>query len=94
MSEILYNFGANNSSLDDINGHISAIHEVRADIDNVFGLLATVYEGEGAAALGQAHQKFSAMLEDALNDSTNTQKFAQDQQDAMQALDRANAAAF
>ena len=94
MSEILYNFAANNSSLDDINGNISGIQEVRSDIDNVFNILATVYEGEGATALGQAHQKFSAMLDDALNNASNTQKFAQDQQDAMQALDRANAAAF
>jgi flagellar hook-basal body complex protein FliE len=91
---IQYNFAANNSSLDDINGHISGIQEVRSDIDNVFQILGTVYEGEGATALNQAHQKFSAMLDDALNNASNTQKFAQDQQDAMQALDRANAAAF
>ncbi len=94
MSDILYNFAANNSSLDDVHSNLAAIQEVRADIDNVFRILATVYEGDGATALGQAHQKFSAMLDDALNDATNTQKFAQDQQDAMQALDRANAAQF
>jgi hypothetical protein len=94
MSEILYNFGANNSSLDSINGNIAGIQEVRSDIDNVFNLLATVYEGQGAAALAQAHQKVSTMLDDALNNASNTQKVAQDQQDAMQALDQANAAAF
>ncbi|WP_101951165.1 hypothetical protein [Mycobacterium sp. 3519A] len=94
MSEILYNFAANNASLGDISGNIQAIQEVRADIDNIFNALSTVYEGEGAMALNQAHMKVSAMLDDALNDASNTQKFAQDQQDAMQSLDRANAAAF
>lgn len=94
MSDILYNFAANNSSLDDVNSNLSAIQEARSDIDNVFNVLATVYEGDGANAMNQAHQKVSAMLDDALNDAANTQKFAQDQQDAMQALDRANAAQF
>jgi uncharacterized protein YukE len=94
MSEILYNFSANNSSLDDINSNISGIQEVRSDIDNVFNILGTVYEGDGATALAQAHQNVSNMLDDALNDASSTQKSAQDQQDAMQALDRANAASF
>jgi hypothetical protein len=94
MSEILYNFAANNTSLDDIHGNIQGIQEVRANIDSIFNTLTSVYEGEGAQALQQAHQKVSTMLDDALNQSTNTQKLAQDQQDAMQALDRANAAAF
>jgi hypothetical protein len=94
MSEMLYNFAAKNSSLDDINGHLSATKVVRSDIDNVFNIVGTVYEGEGATALGQAHQKFSAMLDDSLNNASNTQKFAQDQQAAMQALDRATTAAF
>jgi len=94
MSEILYNFAANNSSLHDVNSNLQAIQEARSDIDNVFSILATVYEGDGATAMNQAHQKVSAMLDDAVNDAANTQKFASDQQDAMQALDRANAAQF
>jgi uncharacterized protein YukE len=91
---ILYNFGANNASLDDIGGHINGIQEVRGDIDSLFATLATVYEGDGAAALNQAHQKVSAMLDEALNTTAHTQQQALDQQAAMQALDRANAAAF
>jgi len=91
---ILYNFAANASSLDDINGHINAIQEVKNDIDNLFTSLLSVYEGEGATELKVVQTKISAMLEDSLNDATNTQQLAQDQQDAMQALDRANAAAF
>ena len=94
MSEILYNFAANNSSLGDINSSISAIQEVRSDIDSIFQTLMSVYEGQGAEALNQAHVKVSGMLDEALNNTANTQKQAQDQQDAMQALDRANAASF
>jgi uncharacterized protein YukE len=91
---ILYNFGANAGSLDDITGITNAIQEVRGDIQTIFTTLAEVYEGEGAVALNQAHLEVNNMLEEALNTTVNTQKQAQDQQDAMQAMDRANAAAF
>jgi hypothetical protein len=91
---ILYNYGSTGASLDQINKAIADIHEARTDIDNLFTALGEVYEGDGATAMNAAHQKVSAMLDDALNDATNTQKLAQDQQEAMQAVDRANAAEF
>jgi hypothetical protein len=94
MSEILYNFGANNASLDDVNSNINAVQEVRSDINNLFSVLATVYEGAGATALNQAHQNIDSMLDDMLNNMAITQKQAADQQAAMQALDNQNAAAF
>jgi uncharacterized protein YukE len=94
MSEILYNFGANNASLDDVNSNINSIQEVRSDINNLFSVLATVYEGAGATALNQAHQNIDSMLDDMLSNMSITQKQAQDQQAAMQALDQQNAAAF
>jgi uncharacterized protein YukE len=94
MSEILYNFGANAASLQDISGSVNAIQEVRADIEGIFNTLAEVYEGDGAVALNQAHVKVSQMMDEALNNVANTQRQAQDQQDAMQAMDRANASAF
>jgi hypothetical protein len=94
MSEILYNFGANNASLDDVNSNINSVQEVRSDINNLFSVLATVYEGAGATALNQAHQNIDSMLDDMLNNMAITQQQAQDQQAAMQALDNQNAAAF
>jgi ElaB/YqjD/DUF883 family membrane-anchored ribosome-binding protein len=94
MSEILYNFGQNFTSLEDVNGAVQAIQEVRADIATIFTTLATVYEGEGSVALNQAHVKVSEMMDEALNNVANTQAQAMDQQAAMQAMDRANAAAF
>ena len=94
MSEILYNFGSNNASLEDINGQIQGIQEVRGDIESIFQTLATVYEGEGSQGLLQAHQKVNGMLDEALNTTAHTQQQALDKQAAMQAMDRANAEAF
>jgi polyphosphate kinase len=94
MSEIHYNFSANNSSLDDVTSLVSGVQEVRSDITNLFNVLGTVYEGAGATALQQAHQNLDAMLDDLLNNMAVTQKQAQDQQAAMQALDQQNASAF
>jgi hypothetical protein len=94
MSEILYNFGQNFTSLEDVSGNVQAIQEVRADIATIFNTLATVYEGEGSIALNQAHVKVSEMMDEALNNVANTQAQAMDQQAAMQAMDRANASSF
>ncbi|MCV7031009.1 hypothetical protein [Mycobacterium sherrisii] len=94
MSEILYNFASNNSSLDDVTSLVNGIQEVRSDIANLFNVLGTVYEGAGATALSQAHQNLDSMLDDVLNNMAISQKQAQDQQAAMQALDAQNAAAF
>ena len=94
QNDITYNFGQNANSLDDVNQRLNDITEVKQDIASIFQALGSVYEGDGAAALQQAHQKIDSMLEEALNTTANTQKQAQDQQDAMQALDRANSAAF
>ncbi|WP_301123804.1 MULTISPECIES: hypothetical protein [Mycolicibacterium] len=91
---ILYDFGANAGHLEDITGMANAIQEVRADIQQIFTTLGTVYGGDGATALNQAHHEVDNMLDEALNTVVVTQKQAQDQQDAMQAMDRANAAAF
>jgi uncharacterized protein YukE len=94
MNEILYNFGQNFASLEDVSGSVQAIQSVRADIATIFNTLATVYEGEGSVALNQAQIKVSEMMDEALNNVANTQAQAMDQQSAMQAMDRANASAF
>ena len=94
MSEILYNFGANNASLDDVNSNINAVQEVRSDINSLFSVLATVYEGAGASALQQAHQNLSNMMDEMLNNMAITGQQAQEQQAAMQALDNQQASAF
>jgi hypothetical protein len=94
MSEILYNFGQNFTSLEDVSSNVQTIQGIRADIATIFNTLATVYEGEGSVALNQAQIKVSEMMDEALNNVANTQGQAMDQQAAMQAMDRANAAQF
>lgn len=94
MSDILYNFGQNNSSLEDITSGISGIQDARTEIATLFGVLLTVYEGQGADALNQAHQNIDSMLDDVLNNMSVTQQQAQEQQELMHALDAQNAAQF
>jgi hypothetical protein len=94
MSEILYNFASNNSSLDDITSLANGIEEVRQDINRAFNVMGTVYEGQGATALQQSHQSIDGMLGDVLQNVAVTQQQAQEQQQAMQALDAQNAAQF
>jgi prephenate dehydratase len=94
MSEIQYNFSANNNSIETINSAIQQIGAVREDIGNLFNVLLTVYTGSGATAMNQAQQNIDSKLDDMLNNMTATQKQAAEQQATMQALDNANAAAF
>jgi uncharacterized protein YukE len=94
MTEINYNFGANNSTLDDVTSLIGGIQEVQQDISNLFNVLYTVYEGAGATALQHAQNSLNGMLEDVLQNMTITGQQASEQQQAMQALDAQNAAQF
>jgi|tagenome__1003787_1003787.scaffolds.fasta_scaffold19429927_2 hypothetical protein len=94
MSEILYNFSANNSALDEISRGIADLEQANDDIDTVFKTLGTVYTGQGAAALNTQHTMISTKIGDHLDAMRKTQQGAQDQQDHMQALDRSNAAQF
>lgn len=94
MTDINYNFAANRGSLDDVNSGISGITTAQNDINTLFQSLSTVYEGRGASALLEAHQNINSMLEDIMHNMSVTQQQAQEQQEVMQALDAANAAAF
>lgn len=94
MTNIHYDFGATAVSLGDINHGINSIQEARTDIDNLFNVLLTVYDGEGAKALKAAHKNIDSELDDILHNMAITQSQAQEQQDAMQALDAQNAAQF
>jgi uncharacterized protein YukE len=94
MTEINYNFAANNSTLDDVTSLVGGIQEVQNDVNNLFAVLYTVYEGAGASALQQSQQALNGMLEDVLQNMTVTGQQASEQQQAMQALDAQNAAQF
>lgn len=94
MSEILYNFAANNSALQDISKGIAALEQANDDINTVFATLATVYTGAGASGLNTQHTVISTKIDDHLTAMRQTQKGAQAHQDDMHALDRHNAAQF
>jgi uncharacterized protein YukE len=91
---ILYNFEANNGSLDDINAHMADIHSAKSDIAHVFNLLGQVYEGEGADALQHHHGVIQARLEDHMTERQQTHSNASNQQELMQQIDRSNASQF
>jgi hypothetical protein len=72
----------------------NAIAELRQDIGTIFRAVMSTSEGEGATALRQAQIQLSSMLLEALNKHRQHPKHAQEQQEVMQDLDRANAAAL
>jgi hypothetical protein len=92
MSEIHYDFEQNHGALGGVTDHLKGIGEVRYDIKRLFETLEGVYVGQGYDALRAAHVKVDGMLDEAVNNTLNTQTQAQTQQDVMQAVDRANAA--
>lgn len=92
--QLLYNFGANADTLAAVTNHLQAINQVSEDIDKIFTVLGTVYEGAGADGLNRAHQTVISMLRELVNTSDDTQKMAQQQQDLMQDLDRRHAQSF
>jgi ElaB/YqjD/DUF883 family membrane-anchored ribosome-binding protein len=94
MSDIHYDFHPNGEALRGVTKNLDDIEEVRGDIKRLFDTLDTVYAGQGADALRAAHVKVDGMLDEAVNNTLNTQRQAQDQQDVMQALDRANSFSF
>jgi|SoiMethySBSTD1v2_1073268.scaffolds.fasta_scaffold551337_2 uncharacterized protein YukE len=91
---ILYNFEANNSHLDDIHGHMQDIDSIKEDISHIFTTLGQHYEGQGSESLLAAHGQIHSALDEHLNTMMTTHRQAGEQQETMQALDRAHAADF
>jgi hypothetical protein len=94
MTEINYNFAQNFTSIGNVTDHLNAVQEVRNDIDSMFKTLSSVYDGAGQAALQDAHIKVSNMIDEALHNMLSTQRAAEESQQLMADLDRANAHDF
>jgi uncharacterized protein YukE len=94
MSEILYNFAANNSALEDITGNVAAMEQAKDELNDIFNVLSTVYTGQTATDWHARQQALSSQFEGCLADVRRSQTDAQAQQDAMQALDNHNAASM
>lgn len=93
-STIKYDFGQNHMHLDSLDSSLSDARALQQEVDTVFKVLYSVYEGQGAQALQTAHQQLAGVMESAVQEMTAGNHRGRDQQDLMAALDRANAADF
>ncbi|MDF2583271.1 MAG: hypothetical protein K0R33_1914 [Mycobacterium sp.] len=90
-SVLKYNFGQNHTHLDGLESGLADARALQTEVDTVFRVLAGVYTGQGAVALQGAHQQIYALMDAAANDMGVGNRHGREQQDLMQALDRANA---
>jgi uncharacterized protein YukE len=91
---IRYEYGSNYASLDDIQGRTNDAQALRDEVNKVFSALSGVYEGQAAGALQQKQIQISSMMDNILNEITQTRSGGnQSQQDAA-ALDNHLAGGF
>jgi uncharacterized protein YukE len=91
---IRYDYGSNFASLDDIQGRTNDAQALRDEVNKVFTALAGVYEGDASAALQQKHIEISQMLDNVLNEITQTRQGGNQSQDDAKALDSHLAGGF
>jgi len=91
---IRYEYGSNFASLDDIQGRTNDAQALRDEVNKVFTALAGVYEGDASAALQQKHIEISQMLDNVLNEITQTRQGGNQSQDDAKALDSHLAGGF
>jgi hypothetical protein len=93
-STIKYDFNQNHQFLDTLNNGLNDAMALQAEVNNVFKILYSVYEGDGALALQAAHQNIADLMDMAVSDMADVNRRAREQQETMAAMDRANAAEF
>ena len=93
-SNIRYDFGQNHMHLDGLDSGLADAQALRGEVDTVFKVLYSVYEGQGAQALQNAHQQITNLMDSHEQDMGAGNRRGRDQQDLMAALDRSNAADF
>ena len=91
---IRYDYGSNYASLDDIQGRTNDAQALRDEVNKVFTALSGVYEGQAAAALQQKHIEISAMMDNILNEITQTRSGGNQSQEDASALDNHLAGGF
>jgi uncharacterized protein YukE len=94
MSEIFYNFTANNGSIENILGGVGKMVDLQGQIQVVFTQLQTVYGGKGSEALRDYASRIDGEMTETIDAMRIAQNEAGNQQQMMQALDQANAAEF
>jgi uncharacterized protein YukE len=91
---IRYDYGSNYASLDDIQGRTNDAQALRDEVNKVFTALSGVYEGQAAAALQQKHIEISSMMDNILNEITQTRSGGNQSQEDAAALDNHLAGGF
>jgi uncharacterized protein YukE len=91
---IRYDYGSNYSSLDDIQGRTNDAQALRDEVNKVFTALQGVYEGQAAGTLQQKHIEISSMMDNILNEITQTRSGGNQSQEDASALDRHLAGGF
>jgi uncharacterized protein YukE len=84
---IRYEYGANHDALDAIQGVLNDAQALREEVNKVFNVLSTVYEGDAASALHQKHLQISNVMDGIIQDITATRSQGSEQQHATSALD-------
>jgi uncharacterized protein YukE len=91
---IRYDYGSNYASLDDIQGRTNDAQALRDEVNKVFSALTGVYEGDAASALQQKHIQISQMMDNVLNEITQTRSGGNQSQEDAAALDKHLAGGF
>jgi uncharacterized protein YukE len=94
VDTIRYDFGANSANLDDIQGATNDAQALREEIQQVFTALQGVYEGQAATALQEKQLQVSQMLDNLLNEITQTRTGGNQSQEDAAALDAHLAGGF
>lgn len=94
MDTIRYDYGSNYASLDDIQGRTNDAQALRDEVNKVFTALSGVYEGQAAGALQQKHIEISSMMDNILNEITQTRSGGNQSQEDAAALDNHLAGGF
>jgi uncharacterized protein YukE len=84
---IRYDYASNYDALDAIQSTLNDAHALRDQVEKVFGVLSTVYEGQAADALQQRHQQVSSMMDGIIQDIAATRSGGNQQQEDAHALD-------
>jgi uncharacterized protein YukE len=91
---IRYDYGSNYASLDDIQGRTNDAQALRDEVNKVFTALSGVYEGDAATTLQQKHIQISQMMDNILNEITQTRSGGNQSQEDAAALDKHLAGGF
>ncbi|MDV3124022.1 hypothetical protein M1247_03785 [Mycobacterium sp. 21AC1] len=87
VDTIRYDYGANHDALEAIQGVLNDAQALREEVNKVFNVLLTVYEGDAATALHQKHLQISNVMDGIIQDIAATRSQGTEQQHSTAALD-------